>query len=121
MREIIKYRGHTYIAAEESVVETKEDVFERLEKSPSIDWEDKYLHPILVVLREMFDVEQEQISIDNYRKISPFGDDRFGFAIVGTVIFKDFLPEDYGNPPYMFFAQISPDGELMLPIEVEGN
>ena len=69
----------------------------------------------------MFDLDKGQVVLSDYKKISPYGSDSFGFAIIGTVRFRDFLPEDSGNPPYSFYAQIEPDGNLVLPVIIQGS
>jgi len=122
MVEHILYKNKLYVAADE-VTEEKDqgDILEDVMDNPGNEWKETYMLPILIAIRNMFDLNRGQVVLSDYKKVSPFGADNFGFAIVGTVRFKDFMPDDYGNPPYSFYAQIEPGGTLALPITLQGH
>jgi hypothetical protein len=96
---------------------------QQIEEEPGADWRDLYLQPIIKTIRSRFDLDKGQVSLVGPAKKVPYGADSLGFEITGHVRFKDFVPseEEFGKKPYRFTATISPDGEILDPVIIEGT
>ena len=101
---------------------SESEMVTQLEDEPGANWRDLYLQPIIRAVRNRFDLQRGQVSLLGPRKKVPFGSDTLGFDIEGHVRFTDFEPptEDFGTAPYRFIAHVDPNGEIQLPVEIEG-
>lgn len=111
------------LAQDPAVGPTEPEMVEKLEDDPGANWRELYLQPIIRTIRNRFDLEKGQVSLVGPSKRVPYGSDTLGFDITGHVRFKDFVPsqEEFGKQPYRFTATITPDGEVMEPINIEGT
>jgi hypothetical protein len=100
--------------------ETK--MVEQLEDEPGANWRELYLQPIIRAIRNRFDLPEGAVTLMGPKKQVPFGSDTLGFDITGHVRFQDFVPPaaEFGSEPFSFVANVDPNGELQLPVEING-
>ena len=92
-----------------------------IEEAPAEEWR-QYLQPIIKALRQQLGFD----AFGSVQLLSPklentFGSPDYGFNIVGFVKTKEVVDQDqYGIAPYRFTATISPEGELVTPVDFVG-
>ena len=104
---------------------SSEEMVEELRSSPSENWRE-YLQPIIISIRNQYGLDLGQVKLLGPRL---FGKEKttpaYGFSIGGHVKFDpappDQVREDHGLPPYKFKATITPEGELVSSIKIEGS
>lgn len=101
---------------------SESEMVQNVEEDPGANWRDLYLQPIIRMIRSRFDLEKGQVSLVGPSKRVPYGSDTLGFEITGHVRFKEFVPskDEFGSSPYRFTASVTPKGEVMEPITIEG-
>jgi len=99
------------------------EMTEEQEQKPGANWRDLYLQPVIRAIRNRFDLPKGSVTLVGPKKKTPFGDDSLGFELTGHVRFEDFKPptKQYGRAPYRFTCSVSPEGELLLPVELQGS
>lgn len=109
--------------AQEPEEPSEAEMVEELEEDPGANWKELYLQPVIRAIRNRFDLQEGQVTLLSPRKETPYGSDTLGFVIVGHVQFNDFEPseDEVGAPPYQFYAQVNPAGELLLPVKIQGH
>lgn len=122
----LRYRHALYRLAVDGPVSTPEpptetEMVQQVEDKPVDDWR-RYLQPIIRTLRQQLGLDHAgAISLLTPVVRNPFGSPDLGFTIDGFVRVQDPLDEQkFGKPPYKFSAKISPEGDLMVPVEFVG-
>jgi hypothetical protein len=103
LRTVVNYKGYQYITAEDE------------------SWRDN-LQEVLDAIRDQLGFERGHLKLVGSKQDLPYGTPEYGYDIVGYL--KSDVPlnkEEYGDPPYEFRASISPDGELMPPVNIVGQ
>jgi len=102
---------------------SEQEMVQKLEEDPGANWKELYLQPIIRAIRNRLDLDPGQVSLVSPKKRVPYGSDTLGFDIVGHVRFENFVPDrdEFGESPYRFKAHVSVEGNLQVPVAVQGS